>query len=104
MTVEIDTTRGIKSGVNHYTYRVEWSPDDGEYIGRCIELPTPLKRAPSAHEALTAITAAADEYLNELQECLALEAAEQRVSMNQWVVQKLSGRELRRGLGAFGFD
>ncbi|SON60693.1 hypothetical protein MSIMFI_02193 [Mycobacterium simulans] len=34
---------------------------------------------------------------------LAIEAAEQRVSMNQLVVQKLSGRQLG-GFGSFPFD
>lgn len=24
---------------NHYAYRVQWSPGDGEYIGTCAELP-----------------------------------------------------------------
>jgi predicted HicB family RNase H-like nuclease len=40
----------------------------------------------------------------ELHGRLALEAAEQRVSMNQWVVQKLSGRDSGSGSGSFGFD
>jgi hypothetical protein len=25
---------------DHYTYRVEWSPDDNEWVGLCPELPT----------------------------------------------------------------
>ena len=25
---------------DHYTYRVTWSPDDGEYVGRCAEFPS----------------------------------------------------------------
>ncbi|WP_420866045.1 toxin-antitoxin system HicB family antitoxin, partial [Mycobacterium lacus] len=35
---------------------------------------------------------------------LAVEAAEQHVSMNQWVVQKLSGRSERRLDSLFDFD
>ncbi|HWT49513.1 MAG TPA: type II toxin-antitoxin system HicB family antitoxin [Mycobacterium sp.] len=35
---------------------------------------------------------------------VALEATEPRVSMNQWIDQKLSGRQLSGGLGPFGFD
>ncbi|KDP06683.1 hypothetical protein MAV101_10815 [Mycobacterium avium subsp. hominissuis 101] len=33
-----------------------------------------------------------------------MEAAEQRVSMNQWVVQKLSGRRPSETFGLSGFD
>lgn len=25
--------------VNHYSYRVQWSAEDGEYVGTCAELP-----------------------------------------------------------------
>jgi hypothetical protein len=24
----------------HYTYRAEWSPDDGEWVGLCVEFPS----------------------------------------------------------------
>ncbi|MEE6135347.1 type II toxin-antitoxin system HicB family antitoxin [Mycobacterium sp. 050128] len=116
--------------MNHYTYRVEWSPDYHEYIGVCLELPFLHERAATAHDALTAITATVDQRLAEMQGFepppplgersysgtfvvrtsralharLAREAVEQRVSMNQWVVQKLSGRELPSAIGLFGFD
>jgi hypothetical protein len=26
--------------VDHYTYRVTWSPDDGEHAGLCVEFPS----------------------------------------------------------------
>jgi predicted HicB family RNase H-like nuclease len=26
--------------VDHYTYRITWSPDDGEYAGLCVEFPS----------------------------------------------------------------
>ncbi|WAJ46028.1 type II toxin-antitoxin system HicB family antitoxin [Mycobacterium sp. Aquia_216] len=118
--------------MNHYTYRVEWSPDYDDYIGVCLELPFLHERAATAHDAITAITAAVDQRLVEMREFerpappplserkytgtfvvrtsrelharLAREAIEQHVSMNQWVVQKLSGRELPSGLGLFGLD
>ncbi|CQD06016.1 HicB family protein [Mycobacterium lentiflavum] len=118
--------------VNHYTYRAEWSPDYDEYIGVCLELPFLQERAPTAHGAIAAITATVDQRLVEMQELeqpvppplsersysgtfvvrtsralharLAREAVEQHVSMNQWVVQKLSGRELPSGLSLFGLD
>jgi predicted HicB family RNase H-like nuclease len=35
---------------------------------------------------------------------LALEATEQRVSMNQWIVQKLSGRAPDNNFGLSWFD
>jgi predicted RNase H-like HicB family nuclease len=25
---------------DHYTYRADWSEEDGEFIGRCIEFPS----------------------------------------------------------------
>lgn len=40
----------------------------------------------------------------ELHSRLAVEAAEQRVSMNQWVVQKLSGRRPIDAFGLSGWD
>ncbi|CDO09589.1 toxin-antitoxin system HicB family antitoxin [Mycolicibacterium cosmeticum] len=52
-----------------YTYRAEWSPDAGKYNGRFV-----VRTSPVLHGKLM------------------VEAAEQRVSLNQWVVQKLCGR------------
>ena len=100
--------------VNQYTYRAEWSPDFGEYVGLCIEFPSRYSRAPTAHEAID------DKAVAEMVACgvtlpapltdrrysgnfvvrtspalharLAVEAVEQRVSLNQWVVQKLAER------------
>ena len=36
--------------VDHYTYRVTWSPDDGEHVGLCAEFPglSWLARTPAA--------------------------------------------------------
>jgi predicted HicB family RNase H-like nuclease len=132
MTAEIDSACAINSGVNRYAYRVEWSPDEKAYLGACIEMPSLKRAAPTAEQAIADLTGAVDQHVQDLQACgeeaptplsersysgtfvvrtspelhgrLALEAAEQRVSMNQWVVQKLSGRELGSGFGSFGFD
>jgi predicted HicB family RNase H-like nuclease len=118
--------------VNHYTYRVAWSPHHGEYVGSCLEMPFLRREGRTAQEAITAIEAAVDRFLEYAPACgekpptpmaersysgtivvrtspelhgrLALEAAEQRVSMNQWVVQRLSGRQLSDGFGLSGFD
>ena len=106
--------------MNRYTYRIEWSPDEEAYVGSCIEMPFLKRAAPTAPQVLADITAAVDQHVEDARACgdeapaplnersysgtfvvrtspqlharLALEAAEQRVSMNQWVVQKLSGR------------
>jgi predicted HicB family RNase H-like nuclease len=118
--------------VNHYTYRVAWSPLHGEYVGSCLELPFLRREGATAQVAIGAIEAAVDQYIQNTNACgepppkpmadrsysgtivvrtspelhgrLALEAAEQRVSMNQWVVQKLSGRRLSDTFGLSGFD
>jgi predicted HicB family RNase H-like nuclease len=107
--------------VNHYTYRVEWAPDTFEYVGRCIEFPLLSQRSPTAEEAIAGIGQAVDEHVAERQRAefeipepfterqysgrfvvrtspklharLAVEAAEQNVSMNQWVVLKLADRQ-----------
>jgi predicted HicB family RNase H-like nuclease len=103
--------------VNRYTYRAEWSSELGEYTGRCLELPWLSQHAPTLKEAIASVEHAVDEYLAErdgdipraltdrkfsgrfvvrtspmLHARLAVEAAEQNVSMNQWVVSKLADR------------
>ena len=130
MTAEIDSVCAIKSDVNRYAYRVEWSPDEEAYVGSCIEVPSLKRAAPTAEQAIADLAGAVDQYVQDVQACgeeaptplsersysgtfvvrtspelhgrLAIEAAEQRVSMNQCVVEKLSGRDL--GCGSFGFD
>ncbi|MDT5207509.1 MAG: hypothetical protein QOD34_4145 [Mycobacterium sp.] len=103
--------------MNRYTYRAEWSSEFREYISRCLELPWLSQRAPTLTEAVAGIERAVDEYLAErdgdgprpltdrkfsgrflvrtspmLHARLTVEAAEQNVSLNQWVVQKLADR------------
>ena len=65
--------------MENYTYRAEWSPESGEYVGVCIEFPSRYSRAPTAHEAIEAA-----------QRMIAEEVAD--LSFNQWVVQKLARR------------
>lgn len=60
-----------------YTYRAMWSPAAGSYVGTCPEFPGLRQHRETAGEAIAAI--------------------EQRVSLNQWVVQKLVGRTDSRG-------
>jgi predicted HicB family RNase H-like nuclease len=103
--------------VNRYTYRAEWSSEHREYVGRCLELPFLSQWAPTLREAIARVEHAVDEHLQErgddvprplternfsgkflvrtspaLHAKLTVEAAEQHVSLNQWVVQKLSDR------------
>jgi predicted HicB family RNase H-like nuclease len=106
--------------MNRYTYRAEWSSEHGEYIGRCIELPWLSQWAPTLQQAIARVESAVDEHIAEceaeerdpppplterqfsgkflvrtsssLHARLTVEAAEQNVSMNQWVVQKLADR------------
>jgi len=103
--------------MNRYTYRAEWSSEFREYISRCLELPWLSQRAPTLTEAIAGVERAVDDYLAErdgdgprpltdrkfsgrflvrtspmLHARLTVEAAEQNVSLNQWVVQKLADR------------
>jgi predicted HicB family RNase H-like nuclease len=118
--------------MNHHTYRAEWCPEHGEYVARCVELQWLSRWAPTLQEATKAIEQAVDEFIAErkangdevpvplterqysgkfvvrtspaLHARLVVVAAEQNVSMNQWVVQKLSGRVDQRLGDLFGFD
>ena len=38
--------------IDHYTYRVTWSPDDGEHVGLCVEFPSLSWLAATPEEAL----------------------------------------------------
>jgi predicted HicB family RNase H-like nuclease len=95
-------------------------------------MPYLRREAPTAQEAVAAIEAAVDEHVATVQECgdtpptpisdrsysgtivvrtspelhrrLVLEAAEERVSMNQLVVQRLSGRRVSDTWGLSRFD
>ncbi len=104
-----------------YTYRVEYSAKSGQYVARCLEVSRVWESAPTASEAVARAEAAMDRYLvesaevfggepptpftdhefsgnflvrtsGELHARLTIEAAEQGVSLNQWVVQKLANR------------
>ena len=97
--------------MNHYTYRAEWSAEHGEYVGRCIELSWLSRWAPTMQQAIADVEQAVDEYIAECEADdheppapiterkfsgkfvvrtsparhahLAVEAAEQNVSLNQ---------------------
>ncbi|MFA5711872.1 type II toxin-antitoxin system HicB family antitoxin [Mycolicibacterium sp.] len=103
---------------NHYTYRAEWSSEDNEYIGLVAEFPSLSWLAPTAAEAIGGVAQLVDDILADMVETgetpptplterrysgnlsvrtspdqhrrLAIEAAEQKVSVNQWINQKLA--------------
>lgn len=103
-----------------YTYRAEYSRESDEYVGLCLEFPRSTAQGPTAHQAITAIERVIEEVCAEMRECgseppvslgdrrysgsfvvrtspelhrrLVVEAVEQGVSLNHWVIQKLAGR------------
>jgi predicted HicB family RNase H-like nuclease len=102
----------------HYTYRVTWSAEDGEYVASCLELPSLSWLATDPQEALAGIqslvvAAVADMNANNepvpapladrpysgrfnvrvpenLHRRLAIEAAEQGISLNRLVSERLA--------------
>ena len=102
-----------------YTYRVMWSEEDGEYVGLCAEFPSLSWLAPSQGEALNGITKVVMGVLKDMKGSkekipeplslrrfrgsialrvppdqhrdLAMEAAEQGVSLNRLISKKLGG-------------
>lgn len=103
---------------DHYTYRVTWSEEDGEYIGLCVEFPSLSWLASEPETALQGIRQVVAEVVKDLQTSeeyvpeplaakkysghfmvrvppdlhrrLALEAAEAGISLNRLASEKLS--------------
>jgi predicted HicB family RNase H-like nuclease len=104
--------------INHYTYRVTWSQEDGEHVGLCAEFPALSWLAATPEKALAGIRRLVGEVVTDLQatgepvpdplserqysgrfmvrvpslvhRALATEAAEQGVSINRLVSAKLA--------------
>jgi predicted HicB family RNase H-like nuclease len=104
----------------HYTYRVEWSPEDDEWVGLVAEFPSlswlaadPVAAMQGIRDLVEGVVAdmretgetppeplAERRYSGkvfvrtspELHRRLTIEAAEQGVSVNQWATQKLAER------------
>jgi len=102
---------------DHYTYRVTWSEEDGEYIGLCVEFPSLNWLASEPEAALQGIRQVVTDIVADLQASsepvpeplaskkysgrfmvrvppelhrqLALEAAESGVSLNRLASDKL---------------
>jgi predicted HicB family RNase H-like nuclease len=101
-----------------YNYRVQWSDDDGEYVGLCAEFPSLswlAKKPDAAHRGVRRLVAEVVEDLKEsgervppplatrrysgrlalrippdLHRRLSMEAAEQNVSLSRWMALKLA--------------
>jgi predicted HicB family RNase H-like nuclease len=104
--------------VSHYTYRVAWSAEDGEFVATCLEFPSLSWLAASQIDALQGLEAVVRDVLVDLQaqgeriplplsdrqfsgkfnvrvgeqlhRNLAMHAAEDGMSLNQYVVKKLA--------------
>ena len=105
--------------INHYTYRVTWSAEDGEHVGLCAEFPSLSWLAPTPEKALAGIRQAVAEAVADMQtngeqipnalaekhysgefrvrippevhRSLAMQAAEQGISLNRLASAKLAG-------------
>ena len=104
---------------DHYTYRITWSAEDGEHVGLCAEFPSLGWLACSPREALAGIRRLVRESVADMRasgeappdpiatrtysgrflvrvppethRALAIQAAEQGVSMNRLVSARLAG-------------
>ena len=102
---------------DHYTYRVTWSPEDGQYVGLVAEFPSLSWLADSQVEALAGIRRVVDDVVRdleasgesvptpfadrrysgefklrippELHRMLAIRAAEENVSLNRLISSQL---------------
>ena len=104
---------------DHYTYRITWSPEDGEHLGLCAEFPSLSWLAPTPNEALAGIRELVGGVLADMQatgeatpepladraysgrfvvrvppethRALVIKAAEEGVSLNRLVSARLAG-------------
>ena len=114
------TAKTAKAAANdHYTYRITWSPEDSEYVGLCAEFPSLSWLADSPEAALAGVRNVVSESVADLMSegeappealaerrysgefrvrippevhrSLALQAAEQGVSLNRLASARLAG-------------
>ena len=113
----MDTLERPPVDVSHYTYRVAWSVEDDEFVATVVELQSLSWLAPSQVEALQGLEAVLADVVLDMQDQgedvpepisersysgkfnlrlgeklhreVALRAAEENLSINQWVVRKL---------------
>jgi len=108
----------IRPDVSHYTYRVSWSAEDDEFVATCLEFPSLSWLADSQVEALEGLVGLLRDTLADMEEQgeeipvplterkfsgkfnvrvgeylhrdLVMQAAEEHMSLNQYVVKKLA--------------
>ncbi|HEX6497766.1 MAG TPA: toxin-antitoxin system HicB family antitoxin [Micromonosporaceae bacterium] len=109
--------------VSHYTYRVMWSAEDDEFVATCAEFPSLSWLASSQFEALQGLQDLLRDVIADMEEQgeqmpqpfaersysgkfnlrvgeslhreLAIQAAQDGMSLNQYVLRKLTARLLR---------
>ena len=107
----------MAADADKYTYRIEWSEEDGAHVARCLEFPSLAAHGPTPARALQQIKLVVQESLAWLQEegeeippplgsrhykgnltlrvppdvhkQLAIKSAEQGVSINQYILSRL---------------
>ena len=105
--------------ISHYTYRVTWSPEDNEHLGLCTDFPSLSWLASTTEEALKGIQQMVGDIVIDMQSngepiptplaeknysgefrvripsivhrALAMQAAEQGISLNRLASAKLAG-------------
>jgi predicted RNase H-like HicB family nuclease len=104
--------------VEKYTYRVEWSEEDGVHLARCLEFPSLMVHGDTPESALVEIESVVEETIKWMQEQnetvpepfglkkykgnltlrvpveihrkLAIRSAEEGISVNQYILSKIS--------------
>ena len=102
----------------HYSFRVTWSPEDEEFIATCVEFPSLSWLAATPEQALSGLRSVVEETVADMRASgeevpvplaarhysgkfqlrlgedmhrrLVLEAAEQHVSLNQYIARRLA--------------
>lgn len=114
----MDTLKRPQVDAAHYTYRVTWSAEDGEYVATCLEFPSLSWLAESRGDAIDGLERMVAEVVDDmtdngedvpqplserkfsgtfnvrigehLHRDLVMHAAEEHMSLNQYVVRKLA--------------
>ncbi|MGB8379928.1 MAG: toxin-antitoxin system HicB family antitoxin [Dermatophilaceae bacterium] len=104
--------------ISHYTYRITWSVEDNEFVATCLEFPSLSWLASTQMDALTGLENVITEIVRDmnaegediprplskrrfsgkfnlrvgetLHRRLAVEAAEEKISINQLIVRRLN--------------
>ena len=113
------TTSTELPDVSHYAYRVTWSPEDAQYVATCVEFPSLSWLADSQSDAIHGLNRVVTDVVTDLvangepvpapiaerrysgkfnvrvgeslHRELVLEAADAGLSLNQYVIRRLSG-------------